>query len=86
MIDGRIPYKYRKFDNYIEIAGNKIWLINPYLGKNSDGVLPEVLNKMMEISGKTINQLNAMRQDDFLVLRIRAEEELEQSEKPEQWH
>lgn len=27
MIDGRIPYKYRKFDNYIEIAGNKIWLI-----------------------------------------------------------
>ena len=27
MIDGRIPYTYRKFDNYIEIAGNKIWLI-----------------------------------------------------------
>ena len=27
MIDGRIPYVYRKFDNYIEIAGNKIWLI-----------------------------------------------------------
>lgn len=27
MIDGNIPYKYRKFDNYIEILDNKIWLI-----------------------------------------------------------
>ena len=27
MIDGNIPYKYRKFDNYIEIADKKIWLI-----------------------------------------------------------
>lgn len=27
MIDGKIPYKYRKFDNYIEIMDKKIWLI-----------------------------------------------------------
>ena len=27
MIDGNIPYKYRKFDNYIEIMDKKIWLI-----------------------------------------------------------
>ena len=27
MIDGRIYYKYRKFDNYIEIADKKVWLI-----------------------------------------------------------
>ena len=27
MIDGNIPYRYRKFDNYIEIADKKIWLI-----------------------------------------------------------
>lgn len=27
MIDGQVDYKYRKFDNYIEIAGKKIWLI-----------------------------------------------------------
>jgi len=27
MIDGNIPYKYRKFDNYIEILDKKIWLI-----------------------------------------------------------
>ncbi len=27
MIDGRLQYIYRKFDNYLEIAGNKIWLI-----------------------------------------------------------
>ena len=27
MLDGQGYYKYRKFDNYIEIADNKIWLI-----------------------------------------------------------
>lgn len=27
MIDGRVPYKYRKFDNYIEIEDKKVWLI-----------------------------------------------------------
>lgn len=27
MIDGQGYYKYRKFDNYIEIADNKVWLI-----------------------------------------------------------
>ncbi len=25
MIDGRVPYKYRKFDNYIEIEDKKVW-------------------------------------------------------------
>lgn len=27
MIDCRVPYKYRKFDNYIEIEDKKVWLI-----------------------------------------------------------
>ena len=27
MIDGKVPYKYRKFDNYIEIEDKKVWLI-----------------------------------------------------------
>ena len=27
MIDGAMDYKYRKFDNYLEIEGKKIWLI-----------------------------------------------------------
>ena len=27
MIDGALDYKYRKFDNYLEIEGKKIWLI-----------------------------------------------------------
>jgi len=27
MIDGSLDYKYRKFDNYLEIENKKIWLI-----------------------------------------------------------
>lgn len=38
MIDGRVPYKYRKFDNYIEIDGKKIYLV----GFSDEGAIEKV--------------------------------------------
>ncbi|MBR3213326.1 MAG: PBSX family phage terminase large subunit, partial [Methanosphaera sp.] len=53
MIDGRIPYKYRKFDNYIEIAGNKIWLI----GFSDEGATEKV--RGMTVGGWYADELTS---------------------------
>lgn len=53
MIDGRIPYVYRKFDNYIEIAGNKIWLI----GFSDEGATEKV--RGMTIGGWYADELTS---------------------------
>lgn len=53
MIDGRIPYVYRKFDNYIEIAGNKIWLI----GFSDEGATEKV--RGMTVGGWYADELTS---------------------------
>jgi PBSX family phage terminase large subunit len=53
MIDGRIPYKYRKFDNYIEIADKKIWLI----GFSDEGATEKV--RGMTIGGWYADELTS---------------------------
>ena len=53
MIDGRIPYKYRKFDNYIEIADNKIWLI----GFSDEGATEKV--RGMTVGGWYADELTS---------------------------
>ena len=53
MIDGRIPYKYRKFDNYIEIMDKKIWLI----GFSDEGATEKV--RGMTIGGWYADELTS---------------------------
>lgn len=53
MIDGRIPYKYRKFDNYIEIEDKKVWLI----GFSDEGATEKV--RGMTIGGWYADELTS---------------------------
>jgi PBSX family phage terminase large subunit len=53
MIDGNIPYKYRKFDNYIEIADKKIWLI----GFSDEGATEKV--RGMTVGGWYADELTS---------------------------
>ena len=53
MIEGRIPYKYRKFDNYIEILDKKIWLI----GFSDEGATEKV--RGMTIGGWYADELTS---------------------------
>ena len=53
MIDGRIPYKYRKFDNYLEIADKKIWLI----GFSDEGATEKV--RGMTVGGWYADELTS---------------------------
>ena len=53
MIDGRIPYKYRKFDNYLEIANKKIWLI----GFSDEGATEKV--RGMTVGGWYADELTS---------------------------
>ena len=53
MIDGRIYYKYRKFDNYIEIADKKVWLI----GFSDEGATEKV--RGMTIGGWYADELTS---------------------------
>lgn len=53
MIDGRIYYKYRKFDNYIEIADKKIWLI----GFSDEGATEKV--RGMTVGGWYADELTS---------------------------
>ena len=53
MIDGNIPYKYRKFDNYIEILDKKIWLI----GFSDEGATEKV--RGMTVGGWYADELTS---------------------------
>ena len=53
MIDGNGYYKYRKFDNYIEIANNKVWLI----GFSDEGATEKV--RGMTIGGWYADELTS---------------------------
>ena len=53
MIEGRLPYKYRKFDNYLEIAGKKIWLV----GFSDEGATEKV--RGMTIGGWYADELTS---------------------------
>ena len=53
LIDGRIPYKYRKFDNYIEIEDKKIWLI----GFSDEGATEKV--RGMTVGGWYADELTS---------------------------
>ena len=53
MIDGRIYYKYRKFDNYIEIADKKVWLI----GFSDEGATEKV--RGMTVGGWYADELTS---------------------------
>lgn len=53
MIDGNGYYKYRKFDNYIEIADNKVWLI----GFSDEGATEKV--RGMTIGGWYADELTS---------------------------
>ena len=53
MIDGRLPYKYRKFDNYLEIVGKKIWLV----GFSDEGATEKV--RGMTIGGWYADELTS---------------------------
>ena len=53
MIDGQIPYKYRKFDNYIQIADNRVWLI----GFSDEGATEKV--RGMTIGGWYADELTS---------------------------
>ena len=52
LIDGRIPYKYRKFDNYIEIEDKKVWLI----GFSDEGATEKV--RGMTVGGWYTDYIN----------------------------
>ena len=53
MVDGNGYYKYRKFDNYIEIANNKVWLI----GFSDEGATEKV--RGMTIGGWYADELTS---------------------------
>ena len=53
MIDGAMEYKYRKFDNYIEIEGKKIWLI----GFSDEGATEKV--RGMTVGGWYADELTS---------------------------
>lgn len=53
MIEGRLPYKYRKFDNYIEILDKKIWLV----GFSDEGATEKV--RGMTIGGWYADELTS---------------------------
>lgn len=53
MIDGQIPYKYRKFDNYLEIADNRVWLI----GFSDEGATEKV--RGMTVGGWYADELTS---------------------------
>ena len=53
MINGRFPYTYRKFDNYLEIAGKKIWLI----GFSDEGATEKV--RGMTVGGWYADELTS---------------------------
>lgn len=53
MIDGNGYYKYRKFDNYLEIANNKIWLI----GFSDEGATEKV--RGMTVGGWYADELTS---------------------------
>ena len=53
MIDGSLPYKYRKFDNYLEIEGKKIWLI----GFSDEGATEKV--RGMTVGGWYADELTS---------------------------
>ena len=53
MIDGNGYWKYRKFDNYLEIANNKIWLI----GFSDDGATEKV--RGMTVGGWYADELTS---------------------------
>ena len=53
MIDGSLDYKYRKFDNYIEIENKKIWLI----GFSDEGATEKV--RGMTVGGWYADELTS---------------------------
>ena len=53
MIDGAMDYKYRKFDNYIEIADKKVWLI----GFSDEGATEKV--RGMTVGGWYADELTS---------------------------
>jgi len=53
MIDGAMDYKYRKFDNYLEIEGKKIWLI----GFSDEGATEKV--RGMTVGGWYADELTS---------------------------
>ena len=53
MVDGAMDYKYRKFDNYLEIEGKKIWLI----GFSDEGATEKV--RGMTIGGWYADELTS---------------------------
>ena len=53
MIDGSLPYKYRKFDNYLEIESKKIWLI----GFSDEGATEKV--RGMTVGGWYADELTS---------------------------
>ena len=53
MIEGRVPYKYRKFDNYLEIQDKRIWLI----GFSDEGATEKV--RGMTIGGWYADELTS---------------------------
>lgn len=53
MIEGNIPYKYSKFDNYIQIGDNRVWLI----GFNDEGATEKV--RGMTVGGWYADELTS---------------------------
>lgn len=53
MVEGKLPYKYRKFDNYLDIAGKRIWLI----GFSDEGATEKV--RGMTIGGWYADELTS---------------------------
>lgn len=53
MIDGKLEYKYRKFDNYLEIENKKIWLI----GFSDEGATEKV--RGMTVGGWYADELTS---------------------------
>ncbi len=53
IIDGKLPYKYRKFDNYLDIAGKRIWLI----GFSDEGATEKV--RGMTVGGWYADELTS---------------------------
>ena len=53
MVEGKLPYKYRKFDNYLDIAGKRIWLI----GFSDEGATEKV--RGMTVGGWYADELTS---------------------------
>ena len=53
MVDGRAPYKYRKFDNYFQIANKRIWLV----GFSDEGATEKV--RGMTVGGWLADELTS---------------------------